>query len=432
MNSSHLVTPMNTHHPHHHNTTHHPHVPTNSTYTSKMPTSNNSNQQTTTTTMHNYNPHDQHAGLSGSTLVNKSNNSTTNTSTTNTQQNIANNVGAGLSSTTTASSSTPTNTNTSYKFAPARRLAARQTLRLAIPKQPGDSQLHSQLNSTAPAMTGNNNSLATQFKHSSPSQLPPAPILKRTTLNTPNYSSTPTSISQNSHIPKSASPLESHHLPNVLHHSTTPICTAATPSSGGSNKFLRVRNPSITLNSSDVCGNNDLFAFAKEFSSPAVGGGDHSPIFAEIASSISPSTASSGSPTNHLSRLFNLSPSTLRSYGNMSDFSDSSQSGVISPATSFIENFHKKNGTAASSANSSPSISTMGSTSPAINGGSGVGGGGGGVVIGNNNSSMVIPTTGNSLASTSTMGRQINTSSSSSSSVKETSSQQVSENESTK
>ncbi|KAI8120852.1 hypothetical protein CVS40_7933 [Lucilia cuprina] len=319
MNSSHLVTPMNTHHPHHHNTTHH--VPTNSTYTSKMPTSNNSNQPTTTSTIHNYHPHDQHAGLSASTLVNKSNNSTTNTSTTNTQQNIVNNVGAGLSSTTSASSATPTNTNTSYKFAPARRLAARQTLRLAIPKQPGDSQQHSQLNSTAPAMTGNNNSLATQFKHSSPSQLPPAPILKRPPINTPNYSSTPTSISQNSHIPKSASPLESHHLPNVLHHSTTPICTAATPSSVGSNKFLRVRNPSITLNSSDVCSNNDLFAFAKEFSSPAVGGGDHSPIFAEIASSISPSTASSGSPTNHLSRLFNLSPSTLRSYGNVSTIS---------------------------------------------------------------------------------------------------------------
>ncbi|XP_065358994.1 NAD(+) hydrolase sarm1 isoform X4 [Calliphora vicina] len=105
----------------------------------------------------------------------------------------------------------------------------------------------------------------------------------------------------------------------------------------------------------------------------------------------------------------------------MSDFSDSSQSGVISPATSFIENFHKKNGTAASSANSSPSISTMGSTSPAINGS------GCGSAVGNN-SSIVVPTatTGSSLAaSTSTMGRQINTSSSSSSSVKETSSQQV-------
>ena len=104
----------------------------------------------------------------------------------------------------------------------------------------------------------------------------------------------------------------------------------------------------------------------------------------------------------------------------MSDFADSSQSGVISPATSFIENFHKKNGTTVSSANSTPSIgSTMGSTSPAINSGSGGGG----------NSMVVIPTanTGSSLAATtSSMGRQINTSSSSSSSVKETSSQQVS------
>ncbi|XP_065358998.1 NAD(+) hydrolase sarm1 isoform X8 [Calliphora vicina] len=421
MNSSHLVTPMNSHQHHHHNS-HHPHA-SSSSYTSKMPTTNNNQPQTAT--IHNYNPNDQHAGLSVSNLVNKSNNSTTNTHTNNspltTTTNI-NNVGAGLSpASASSSSSTPTNTSTtSYKFAPARRLAARQTLRLAIPKQPGDSQQHSQLNSTAPATTGH--TLATQFKHSSPSQLPPAPILKRTPINTPNFSSTPTTTSLNSHIPKSASPLESHHLPNVLHHSTnTPICTAATPSSGGSNKFLRVRNPSITLNSSDVCNNNDLFAFAKEFSSPAVAGGDHSPIFAEIASSISPSTASSGSPTNHLSRLFNLSPSTLRSYGNMSDFSDSSQSGVISPATSFIENFHKKNGTAASSANSSPSISTMGSTSPAINGS------GCGSAVGNN-SSIVVPTatTGSSLAaSTSTMGRQINTSSSSSSSVKETSSQQV-------
>lgn len=95
----------------------------------------------------------------------------------------------------------------------------------------------------------------------------------------------------------------------------------------------------------------------------------------------------------------------------MSDFSDSSQSGVISPATSFIENFHKKNGTAASSANSSPSISTIGSTSPAINGG--------------NSSGVVASTTGAAGGTLATaMGRQINTSSSSS--VKETSSQQVS------
>ncbi|KAM7357195.1 NAD(+) hydrolase sarm1-like isoform 3-T3 [Cochliomyia hominivorax] len=433
MNSSHLVTPMNTHqhHPHnHHHNTHHPsHGATTAatTYTSKMPTTNNNNN--------NYKINDPHTGglsSSASSYTNKLNNSTAATSI---QNNLSasstnhNNVGAGLTSapTSTAPSSLSPSINTttsSYKFAPARRLAARQTLRLAIPKQPGDSQ-HSHLNSsTAPAITGVNNSIS-QFKHSSPSQLPPAPILKRTPVNTPNFSSTPSTAGLNSHIPKSASPLESHHLPTVLqqHSSNAPICTAAaTPSSAGSNKFLRVRNPSITLNSSDVCNNNDLFAFAKEFSSPAVGGGDHSPIFAEITSSISPSTASSGSPTNHLNRLFNMSPSTLRNYGNMSDFSDSSQSGVISPATSFIENFHKKNGTAASSANSSPSIST---TSPAFNGvvgNSGAGGGGGGGTI-----MPTTTTTGSSLASSSstTMGRQINTSSSSSSSVKETSSQQV-------
>ncbi|XP_065358995.1 NAD(+) hydrolase sarm1 isoform X5 [Calliphora vicina] len=125
--------------------------------------------------------------------------------------------------------------------------------------------------------------------------------------------------------------------------------------------------------------------------------------------------------TVYRSKLVYPRTTTIHHVNQMSDFSDSSQSGVISPATSFIENFHKKNGTAASSANSSPSISTMGSTSPAINGS------GCGSAVGNN-SSIVVPTatTGSSLAaSTSTMGRQINTSSSSSSSVKETSSQQV-------
>lgn len=274
MNSSHVVTPMNTHH---HHTTHHPHTTTSSSYSTKMPTSNN-NQNTNT--IHNYHytneQQQQNAALFGSNSINnKSIFSTTTTanaqSSTSTNTNV-NNVGAGLSSASTASSSLPTTTttSTSYKFAPARRLAARQTLRLAIPKQPGDSAQHSHLNSTAPASTGHSN--ATQFKHSSPSQLPPAPILKRTPVHSTNFSFTPTSSSINSHIPKSASPLESHNLPNVLHHSSTPICTT-TSSSGGSSKFLRVRNPSITLSSSDVCNNNDLFAFAKEFSSPAVGGG---------------------------------------------------------------------------------------------------------------------------------------------------------------
>lgn len=276
MNSSHLVTSMNTHqhHPHHtHHTNTTPHHQT-SLYggsTTKMPTTNNNN---------NFKTNDPHAGLSaGSTFINKTNNSTTHNSPSAANANLSN-VGAGLTLTSTAQSA-PSSTNTStstsspsYKFAPARRLAARQTLRLAIPKQPGDS---TQLNSTSTAnSTVANNSIPTQMKYSSPSQLPPAPILKRTPVNTPNFG-TPTSSTFNSHIPKSASPLESHNLPNVLQHSSnTPICTAgtATPSSGGSNKFLRVRNPSITLNSSDIGNNNnDLFAFAKEFSSPAVGGG---------------------------------------------------------------------------------------------------------------------------------------------------------------
>ncbi|XP_073836210.1 sterile alpha and armadillo motif isoform X9 [Musca autumnalis] len=299
---------------------------------------------------------------------------------------------------------------TQNKFAPARRLAARQTLRLAIPKQQGD------LSYT------NNQSGISQFRHSSPSQLPPAPILKRNTSvsnTTPQIMPSPaptlvnsSSSLSHSHIPKSASPLESNTLPNVINNSN---CTTATPSTASSGQFLRVRNPSITLNSSDLCNNSDFFAFTKEFSSPAVG--DHSPIFAEIASSISPAT-SSASPSNHLNRLFNLSPSTLRNYGNMSDFSDSSQSGVISPASSFIENFHKKNGTVvgsgggggggssstSSSVNTSPSISIPstigGSTSPSINGGGQIAIVGGAVSGGS--------------------GRQINASSSSS--VKETSS----------
>ncbi|XP_075164569.1 sterile alpha and armadillo motif isoform X5 [Haematobia irritans] len=91
----------------------------------------------------------------------------------------------------------------------------------------------------------------------------------------------------------------------------------------------------------------------------------------------------------------------------MSDFSDSSQSGVISPATSFIENFHKKNGTApstsSSSANTSPSINPTNVgviTSPAINGGA----------------SQIALAGG---------GRQINTSSSSVKETSSTSSQQV-------
>ncbi|TMW52041.1 hypothetical protein DOY81_002893 [Sarcophaga bullata] len=309
MNSSHLVTPMNTHqHQLTHHNTHHPHTPassTSSTMYTKMPTTQSGSGSGSSSISSKYNHIGDH-----SSAANRMHNNTSATST------------HGVSTTTQSSTtSTPQSNNNSpqssaYKFAPARRLAARQTLRLAIPKQPGDSQ-HTQFNSNTTTGAANNNSI--HLKHSSPSQLPPAPILKRTPLNTSQFSFTPTTAS--SHLPKSASPLESHQLPNVIQHSTTPACTI-TPSSSGSssNKFLRVRNPSITLNSSDVSSTHDLFAFAKEFSSPAVGGGvdDHSPIFAEIASSISPSTASSGSPTNHLNRLFNLSPSTIRNYGNVS------------------------------------------------------------------------------------------------------------------
>lgn len=85
----------------------------------------------------------------------------------------------------------------------------------------------------------------------------------------------------------------------------------------------------------------------------------------------------------------------------MTDFSDSSPSGVLSPATSLIENFHKKNGSP------QPTSTTTMVTPTALNG-SVVGGGVGGVVAGTTN------------------GRQINTSSSSCSSLKETSHQSTS------
>uniref|UniRef100_A0A1B0AIH2 Uncharacterized protein n=1 Tax=Glossina pallidipes TaxID=7398 RepID=A0A1B0AIH2_GLOPL len=185
-----------------------------------------------------------------------------------------------------------------HKFAPARRLAARQTLRLAIPRQSEDTS----------------NSLAANtilFKNS-PSQLPPAPILKRSTP------FNPTNLSTSSQIPlKSSSPLDSQTLPNVL---LTNNDNAAAPSNCSNGKFFSLRNPSITLNSTDICNNNELFAFAKKLS-PTVGG-DRSPVF---TASISPNTNTTnnsnnnngtGSPNNQLNRLFNLSPSALRSYGN--------------------------------------------------------------------------------------------------------------------
>ncbi|TDG44158.1 hypothetical protein AWZ03_009435 [Drosophila navojoa] len=206
----------------------------------------------------------------------------------------------------------PAQTATANKFAPARRLAARQTLRLAIPKQQGDSV-------TLPhAQTSN------IYRHS-PSQLPPAPLLKRHTSVT--AAGNCSGGSNNSFIPKSASPLESHKLPNV-----TPTCTSSPliyNGTGGSassiasnSNFLGVRKPSLTLNSSDIRNNNDLFAFAKDMS-PALELSDHShshshsPMFTDISTAISPAN-SNGSPTHHqLGRLFSLSPSSMRSYGNV-------------------------------------------------------------------------------------------------------------------
>ncbi|XP_017053144.1 NAD(+) hydrolase sarm1 isoform X3 [Drosophila ficusphila] len=84
----------------------------------------------------------------------------------------------------------------------------------------------------------------------------------------------------------------------------------------------------------------------------------------------------------------------------MTDFSDSSPSGVLSPASSLIENFHKKNGSP-QPLGSSSSTTTV---TPTTLNGSAVGG--------------VVSSTAN--------GRQINTSSSSCSSLKETSHQSTS------
>ncbi|XP_030081867.1 uncharacterized protein LOC115483762 [Drosophila hydei] len=93
-------------------------------------------------------------------------------------------------------------------------------------------------------------------------------------------------------------PLESHKLPNV-----TPTCNASpllyngsgSASSIASNSsFLGVRKPSLTLNSSDIRNNNDLFAFAKEMS-PALELSDHShshsPMFTDITTAISPANS---------------------------------------------------------------------------------------------------------------------------------------------
>ncbi|XP_034480559.1 uncharacterized protein DDB_G0281497-like [Drosophila innubila] len=206
------------------------------------------------------------------------------------------------------SNSNNLNTQTSAnKFAPARRLAARQTLRLAIPKQQGDSVNLPQSGS---------------IYRQSPSHLPPAPLLKRHTT------TTATSTGGNSFIPKTASPLESHKLPNATPSgSTTPLLYNGNPGSASSSSstpsanFLAVRKPSLTLNSSDIRNNNDLFAFAKDMS-PALELTDHthSPMFTDISTAISPAN-SNGSPTpshhHQLGRLFSLSPNSMRSYGNL-------------------------------------------------------------------------------------------------------------------
>ncbi|XP_016974573.1 NAD(+) hydrolase sarm1 isoform X4 [Drosophila rhopaloa] len=111
---------------------------------------------------------------------------------------------------------------------------------------------------------------------------------------------------------------------------------------------------------------------------------------------------SSGSHTTAALRSRLIFP---RQHYQMTDFSDSSPSGVLSPPSSLIENFHKKNG----SPQPLGSSTTTTLTPTTLNGSAvGVGGGVGGVV-----------------AST-TNGRQINTSSSSCSSLKETSHQSTS------
>ncbi|XP_036338026.1 NAD(+) hydrolase sarm1 isoform X3 [Rhagoletis pomonella] len=95
----------------------------------------------------------------------------------------------------------------------------------------------------------------------------------------------------------------------------------------------------------------------------------------------------------------------------MSDFSDSSHSGVASPAASLIENFHKKNSGNTPTTSGGVGTGTVSTVStPAINGLTAVSCNGGGANNGLSN------------ATTTTVGRHINTSSSSSSSVKETSS----------
>ncbi|XP_053955210.1 myb-like protein A [Anastrepha ludens] len=318
MHTSHLVTPTaaetpNTHqhqHPHHGYQNHNYHYNSPQYHSSSSSSSSSINNNNP-----NYIPHDQ---------------STTNFTNSNPTHHL---YTSATTNPTHINSGTPS-TSPQHKFAPARRLAARQTLRLQIPKQQGDTYGFQN------ACNAGVNAASSNYYKYSPSQLPPAPILKRNTT-------TPTTAyhTKNS-LPKSASPLESHKLPNVVCSSASPspqlsstsalhyngsngglsIQTATATPTSSANKFLNLRKPSITLNSADVRNNNgtsgssigscgsDLFGFAKELS-PSMDMSDHSPIF---ASSISPSTSSGCSPTHHINRLFSLSPSTMRSYGNVS------------------------------------------------------------------------------------------------------------------
>ncbi|XP_016933916.2 NAD(+) hydrolase sarm1 isoform X4 [Drosophila suzukii] len=125
-----------------------------------------------------------------------------------------------------------------------------------------------------------------------------------------------------------------------------------------------------------------------------------SPLLAQTQPTNAPTSGSHTSATLRSRLIF------PRQHYQMTDFSDSSPSGVLSPASSLIENFHKKN----SSPQPLGSNGTVTTVTPSTLNGSavGVGNGVGGVVA------------------SSTNGRQINTSSSSCSSLKETSHQSTS------
>ncbi|XP_055913149.1 NAD(+) hydrolase sarm1 isoform X2 [Eupeodes corollae] len=280
------------------------------------------------------------------------------------------------------------------KYAPARRLASRHTLRLAIPKYQCDSTFGSGYNGNT---NGNGLSIHSTSGRYQPHVSPPQ--IQHPTSN--YYRSSANGLHHHGK-PPSAPIITMNGIQK-----TSPIRDLATATCNSMNgKFLGVRKPSITLSSADATNNNEMFAFAKDCS-PVDHLSEDSPIFSELASSISPSTSSS-SPT--FNRLFSLSPSSIRSYAldNMSDFSDSTQH--VSPAAaSLIENFHKKNGTIGPS-----------SASAAISvGNGGIGGSGGSSTP----TSLTGGTTGSlSALSSNTRQNLINTSSSSSSSLKETSS----------